>query len=84
MLEALSHSRAVETIVAKSSEPYELMVLVAIYTGLRAELAGLRWNDLGDNTIDERYCGGDCSQKRNGRFIVGSHAETAVLIGSVK
>jgi hypothetical protein len=83
MLEALSHSRAVETILAKSSAPYELMVLEAIYTGLPAELAGLRWNDLGDSTIDERYCG-DCSQKRNDRLIVGSHAETAVLIGSVK
>ena len=38
------------------------MIFVAIYTGLRvSELAGLRWNDLGDNTItiDERYCRGD-------------------------
>jgi integrase len=38
------------------------MVYVAIYTGLRvSELAGLRWNDIGANsiTIDERFCGGD-------------------------
>ena len=34
--------KQLETIVAKISEPYELMVLVAIYTGLRPELAGLR------------------------------------------
>jgi len=38
------------------------MVYVAIYTGLRvSELAGLRWNDLSENsiTIDERFCRGD-------------------------
>ena len=38
------------------------MVYVAIYTGLRvSELAGLRWNDIGANsiTIDERFCRGD-------------------------
>jgi len=38
------------------------MVYVAIFTGLRvSELAGLRWNDLGEDTItiDERYCRGD-------------------------
>ena len=38
------------------------MVYVAIYTGLRvSELAGLRWNDIGTNsiTIDERFCRGD-------------------------
>jgi integrase len=43
-------------------EPYATMVYVAIYTGLRvSELAGLRWNDLGENsiTIDERFCRGD-------------------------
>lgn len=60
------------------------MVWVAIYTRLPAELTGLRWYDLGDNTIDERYCGGDCSQKQNGKLIVGSHADRAVLIGGVK
>src|SRR5205814_6307762 len=43
-------------------EPYASMVYVAIYTGLRvSELAGLRWNDIGTNsiTIDERFCRGD-------------------------
>lgn len=48
--------------VAKIPEPYATMVYVAIYTGLRvSELAGLRWNDLGDGTItiDERFCRGD-------------------------
>ena len=43
-------------------EPYATMVYVAIYTGLRvSELAGLRRNDLGENsiTIDERFCRGD-------------------------
>ncbi len=38
------------------------MVYVAIYTGLRvSELAGLRWNDIHENsiTVDERYCRGD-------------------------
>ena len=48
--------------VARIPEPYATMVYVAIYTGLRvSELAGLRWNDLGDGTItiDERFCRGD-------------------------
>jgi integrase len=43
-------------------EPYASMVYVAIYTGLRvSELAGLRWNDIGLNsiTVDERFCRGD-------------------------
>jgi integrase len=38
------------------------MLYVAIYTGLRvSELAGLRWNDIGLNsiTVDERFCRGD-------------------------
>jgi integrase len=38
------------------------MVYVAIYTGLRvSELAGLRWNDLHEEsiTVDERFCRGD-------------------------
>jgi integrase len=51
-----------ETLVTKIPEPYASMVFVAIYTGLRvSELAGLRWNDLGESTItiDERYCRGD-------------------------
>lgn len=49
-------------LLARISEPYATMVYVAIYTGLRvSELAGLRWNDLGDDTItiDERFCRGD-------------------------
>ncbi len=36
------------------------VVLVSTLTGLRvSELAGLRWNDIGEDslTIDERYCG---------------------------
>jgi integrase len=43
-------------------EPYATMVYVAIFTGLRvSELAAMRWNDLGEDTItiDERYCRGD-------------------------
>jgi integrase len=43
-------------------EPYATMVYVAIFTGLRvSELAGLRWNDVGTETItiDERFCRGD-------------------------
>jgi integrase len=51
-----------EILVARIPEPYATMVYVAIYTGLRvSELAALRWNDLGENTItiDERYCRGD-------------------------
>ena len=49
-------------LLATIPEPYATMVFVAIYTGLRiSELAGLRWNDLNENsiTIDERYCRGD-------------------------
>jgi integrase len=51
-----------ETLIGNIPEPYATMVYVAIYTGLRvSELAGLRWNDLGVDTItiDERYCRGD-------------------------
>ncbi len=51
-----------ETLVTMIPEPYATMVYVAIFTGLRvSELAALRWNDLGENTItiDERYCRGD-------------------------
>jgi integrase len=49
-------------LIANIPEPYASIVYVAIYTGLRvSELAGLRWNDLGEDTItiDERYCRGD-------------------------
>jgi len=48
-----------EQLVELIPEPYASMVYVAIYTGLRvSELAGLRWNDIGTNsiTIDERFC----------------------------
>jgi integrase len=51
-----------EILVARIPEPYATMVYVAIFTGLRiSELAGLKWNDLGEDTItiDERYCRGD-------------------------
>ncbi len=51
-----------DQLVELIAEPYASMVYVAIYTGLRvSELAGLRWNDIGPNsiTVDERYCRGD-------------------------
>ena len=54
--------RQFNTLVELIPEPYASMVYVAIYTGLRvSELAGLRWNDIGPNsiTVDERFCRGD-------------------------
>jgi integrase len=54
--------RQFEELVELIPEPYASMVYVAIYTGLRvSELAGLRWNDIGTDsiTIDERFCRGD-------------------------
>lgn len=51
-----------DLLVASIPEPYATMVYVAIYTGLRvSELAGLRWNDLHEEsiTIEERFCRGD-------------------------
>ena len=54
--------RQFEELVKLVPEPYASMVYVAIYTGLRvSELAGLRWNDIGTDsiTIDERFCRGD-------------------------
>jgi integrase len=54
--------RQFDLLVELIPEPYASMVYVAIYTGLRvSELAGLRWNDIGLNsvTIDERFCRGD-------------------------
>ena len=51
-----------DQLITLISEPYATMVYVAIYTGLRvSELAGLRWDDVGANsiTIDERFCRGD-------------------------
>ncbi len=50
------------------AEPYATMVYVACWTGLRvSELAGLRWNDLGADsiTVDERYCRGDMSAPKS-------------------
>jgi len=54
--------RQFEELVELIPEPYASMVYVTIYTGLRvSELAGLRWNDIGTDsiTIDERFCRGD-------------------------
>ena len=51
-----------DELVAQIPEPYATMVYVGIYTGLRvSELAALRWNDIGEDTItiDERFCRGD-------------------------
>jgi len=51
-----------DELIGLISEPYATMVYVAIYTGLRvSELAGLRWDDIGANsiTIDERFCRAD-------------------------
>lgn len=51
-----------EKLVARIPEPYASMVYVAIYTGLRvSELAGLRWNDIHQDsiTIDERFYRGE-------------------------
>ena len=54
--------RQFDRLVELVPEPYASMLYVAIYTGLRvSELAGLRWNDIGLNsvTVDERFCRGD-------------------------
>jgi integrase len=51
-----------EQLIEYVPEPYAPMVYVAICTGLPvSELAGLRWNDIGTDsiTIDERFCRGD-------------------------
>jgi len=50
--------RQFEELVELIPKPYASMVYVTIYTGLRvSELAGLRWNDIGTDsiTIDERF-----------------------------
>jgi integrase len=55
-------SAQVDELIAQIPEPYATIVYVGIYTGLRiSELAALRWNDIGDDTItiDERFCRGD-------------------------
>ena len=49
-------------LVALIPEPYATICYTAAFTGLRiSELAGLRWNDVHENsiTIDERFCRGD-------------------------
>jgi len=55
-------------LLALIPEPYATMVFVAIYTGLRvSELIGLRWEDIGSNTItvDERCSRGDWGQPKS-------------------
>ena len=57
-----------DELMHETPEPYATMVYVAIYTGLRvSELAGLRWNDVGFDsiTVDERYCRGDWSEPKS-------------------
>lgn len=57
-----------DLLVTSMPEPYATMVYTAIYTGLRvSELIGLRWNDLGHDsiTVDERYCRGDWSEPKS-------------------
>ncbi len=57
-----------DRLVTAMPEPYATMVYTAIYTGLRvSELIGLRWNDLGYDsiTVDERYCRGDWSEPKS-------------------
>jgi integrase len=51
-----------DVLVELIPEPYATMVYVAVFTGLRiSELIGLRWDDIGINTItiDERCSRGD-------------------------
>ncbi len=55
-------------LIALIPEPNATMVYVAIYTGLRvSELAGLRWNDVRQDsiTIDERFCRGDWDRPKS-------------------
>jgi integrase len=64
-----------EELLMKLPEPYASLVFVAIYTGLRiSELAGLRWNDIHEDsiTIDERFCRGDWGAPK-------SHASNATI-----
>jgi integrase len=55
-------------LLALIPEPYATMIFVAIYAGLRvSELIGLRWEDIGSNTItvDERCSRGDWGQPKS-------------------
>jgi integrase len=60
----------VGALLALIAEPYQTMVYVALYTGLRfSELAGLKWGDVDREnlriTIDERCCRGDWSAPKS-------------------
>jgi len=51
-----------DELVSSMPEPYATICYTAAHTGLRvSELAGLRWNDIHENsiTVDERFCRGD-------------------------
>jgi integrase len=57
-----------DQLLAEISEPYASAVFVAIFSGLRvSELAGLRWNDVGEDTltVDERLCRGDWGEPKS-------------------
>jgi ATP-dependent helicase/nuclease subunit A len=57
-----------DELVNEIPEPYSTMVYVATYSGLRiSELIGLKWNDLGVDsiTVDERYCRGDWAEPKS-------------------
>jgi integrase len=54
----------VDKLLSHIAEPYQSVVYVALYTGLRvSELAALKWEDVDFEahslTVDERYCRGD-------------------------
>jgi integrase len=55
-------------LIEMMQEPYASMVFVSTLTGLRiSELAGLRWNDVHEDsiTIDERFCRGDWGRPKS-------------------
>jgi integrase len=64
------HPNQFQALLNAIAEPYQTMVYVALYTGLRfSELAALKWGDIyRENcrlTIDERYCRGDWSAPKS-------------------
>lgn len=70
-----------ELLVSEMAEPYATAVYVAAYTGLRvSELAGLRWRDVGPDsiTVRERICRGD-----RGPTKTPASAATVPVAGSV-